>query len=139
MTKTSTAKKLAAASCVFALTLLSACSRTGTTDCSKTDDATLAANVKAELSKKMPTVAKGIKVASKDRVVTLTGTVDYEPNKKYAGDTAKAVECVKDVVNNIEVVRFNKAGCPQGQIPCCCVGQDCFCTDARIGCNCAPK
>jgi osmotically-inducible protein OsmY len=142
MTKISTAKRVAAATCLLALALASACSRTEVKDCSKTDDVTLTANVKAELSKRMPKVAKDINVASKDRVVTLTGRVNYEPTQKYAGDTAKGVECVKDVVNNIAVVRSTEkaAGCEQGFHECCCPEGGCECVENRVNCiQCLPK
>ena len=115
MTKTSTAKKVAAAAFLLALILAIACSKKEGKDCSKTDDGTLVANVKAELSKKMPKLVKDINVASKDRVVTLTGKVNFEGSRTYAGDIAKGVECVKDVVINIEVVKTTGA-CPPGQV-----------------------
>src|SRR5712692_7061402 len=139
MTKTSTTKKVAAAAFVLALALVGACSKKEGKDCSKTDDATLVTNVKAELSKKMPKLAKDINVASKDRVVTLTGKLNFEGSRTFAGDTAKGVECVKDVVNKIEVVRTAGA-CPPGQVECCCAGIGCECVDSRIGCTgCLPK
>jgi osmotically-inducible protein OsmY len=146
MTKTS--KKVAVVLFLLALALASACSHLGIQsntppkgengDCSKAEDSSLAANVKKEFSKKLINkVPEAIKLDSKGGVVTLTGQINYEPTKKYAGEIAKGVKCVKDVVNNIEVTAV--PGCSVGDKWCCCEIGACECLHVRICPICAPK
>ena len=129
MEKGPTVKKLMAFTfLLLALTLSSGCPRP-TSDCSGTDDVTLTNNVKAALAKKFSArVLPGIDASVKSQVVTLTGKVNYEGSKKAAGEVAKAVKCVKDVVNNIQVAI--ELGCAPGERQCCCdLG----------GCECIPS
>lgn len=148
MTKTS--NKPAVVLFLLALALASACShlkdgnRSNTPptpekgDCSKANDSSLAANVKTEFSKKLTNkVPEGIKADSKGGVVTLTGQINYEPTKKYAGEVAKGVKCVKDVVNNIEITPAQS--CSVGDKWCCCELGGCECLHVRTCPICVPK
>jgi osmotically-inducible protein OsmY len=129
MSEISTAKKLAAAALLVGVLLAGACSKQPAgygTDCSKTDDKTLVANVTTALSKRLSSkVMKDIKVDSKDRVVTLSGIVNFSGTKQLAGDLAKKVDCVKDVVNNIQVTKM-QVSCGSGH-ECCCPETGCEC------------
>jgi osmotically-inducible protein OsmY len=147
MTKTS--KKLAVALFLTALILVSACSRlkegnqSSTPpkaeggDCAKAADSSLSASVKTEFSKKLTNkVPDAIKLDTKGGVVTLTGKINYDPTKKYAGELAKGVKCVKDVVNNIEVTPL---ACSSGDKLCCCIGGECECQHVLQCITCEPK
>ena len=146
MTKTS--KKLAVALFLTALILVSACShlkegnQSSTPpkaggDCAKADDPTLAANVKTEFSTKLRNkVPDLIKVDAKAGVVTLTGKLNYDPTKKYAGEIAMGVKCVKDVVNNIEITQ--PLVCSGGEMLCCCIDGQCECQHVQR-CPVCPK
>jgi BON domain-containing protein len=129
MEKGPTVKKLVALTfLLLVLTLSSGCPRPAS-DCSGTDDVTLANNVKAAMSKKFSArMLPAIDASAKSQVITLTGKVNYEGSKKAASQIAKAVKCVKDVVNNIEV--DSSFGCAPGERQCCCdLG----------GCECVPS
>lgn len=141
------ARKVIAAAFVFALVLMTACSKqpesnqrgaaTPTPEkgpCATINDASLTANVKSVLSKKVSKVVKNLNVDSKAGVVTLTGSVSLSDTKQSVGNTAKQVQCVKDVVNNISIT----AGlCPNGFKECCCDGL-CECIQGRICPVCQP-
>jgi osmotically-inducible protein OsmY len=133
MEKGPTVKKLMALTfLLLALTLSSGCPGPRN-DCSGTDDVTLANNVKAAMAKKFSAkVLPGIDASAKSRVITLTGKVNYEGSKKAAGETARAVKCVKDVVNNIEVAY--DFGCGEGEKMCCCDLGGCECVPSRQHC-----
>ena len=73
-----------------------------TTSCKQVKDTDIQAAVSTALGAN-PDLA-GVAVAVKDKVATLTGTVKDDAAKAYAESTAKTVEHVKSVVNNIEVV-----------------------------------
>jgi osmotically-inducible protein OsmY len=147
MTKTST--KPAVVLFLTALVLVSACSHLkegnqsstppkAVGDCAKADDSSLTANVKTEFSKKLTNkVPEAIKLDTKGGVVTLTGKINYEPTKKYAGELAKGVKCVKDVVNNIEVTAA--PGCSAGYKWCCCEDGACDCQHVNVCPICLPK
>ena len=126
------ARKVIATAFVFALVLMTACSKqpesnrsgvaTPTPEkggCATLDDTTLTANVKSVLSKKVSKVVKNLNVDSKTGVVTLTGSVTLPDTKQSVGSTAKQVQCVKDVVNNISITG---GLCPSGYKECCCDG-----------------
>ena len=147
MTKTS--KKPAVVLFLMALTLMSACShlkegnesatppKAENGDCTKTDNSTVAANVKTEFSKKLRNkVPEAIKLDAKAGVVTLTGKLNFDGTKQYAGELAKGVKCVKDVVNNIEVTPAQ--ACASGDKLCCCVDGQCECQHVRQ-CILCPK
>jgi osmotically-inducible protein OsmY len=148
MTKTS--KKLAVVLFLMALTLMSACShlkegnesatqpKAENGNCSKTDDSTVAANVKTEFSKKLRNkVPEAIKLDTKAGVVTLTGKINFDGTKKYAAEIAKGVKCVKDVVNNIEVTPA--PSCSSGDKWCCCEDGACVCMHVNKCPICEPK
>jgi len=142
------ARKIIATAFVFALILMTACSKqpvgnqsgiaTPTPEkggCATIDDATLTANVKSVLSKKVSKVVKNLNVDSKTGVVTLTGSVTLPDTKQSVGNTAKEVQCVKNVVNNISIT----AGlCPSGYKECCCFGF-CDCVQGSVCPVCEPK
>jgi osmotically-inducible protein OsmY len=46
---------------------------------------------------------RGVTFDAEQGVVTITGTVESDPTKKRIGDRARAVNGVKDVVNNLDV------------------------------------
>src|SRR5438128_1838801 len=111
MTKTS--RTLTVVLFLTTLSFVSACSRVKEGnqnktppggDCSNAVDSALVADVKTEFSKKLRNkVPDLIKVDTKAGVVTLTGTLNFDGTRKYAGEIAKGVRCVKDVVNKIEI------------------------------------
>ncbi|MEK6407531.1 MAG: BON domain-containing protein [Acidobacteriota bacterium] len=84
------------------------------TDCSKADDAALAAQIKGRLSKRAS--LKDIDVVVKAGVATLTGKVRYNSHRIAAAAEAKKVKCVKRVVNNV----CKAGGCPPLEF--CCNG-----------------
>ncbi|EEF60010.1 BON domain-containing protein [Pedosphaera parvula] len=65
------------------------------------DDTTLTANVKKALSNNTEYKFSDVKVATMKGTVQLSGFVDTAAQKSAAGDIAKAVPNVKEVVNNI--------------------------------------
>ena len=73
-----------------------------TTSCKKVKDADVQAAAQTALTAN-PDLA-GVSVAVLDQVATLSGTVKDDASKAYAETTVTAVENVKSVVNNIEVV-----------------------------------
>jgi osmotically-inducible protein OsmY len=142
------ARKVIATAFVFALILMTACSKQPETNqngvatatpqkggCESLSDATLTANVKTELSKKVAKVVKDLNVDSKNGVVTLTGGVSRPEVKQVVGDAAKQVQCVKEVVNNISPTGGQ---CGSGQKDCCCDGE-CDCVQGNICPPCNPK
>ena len=73
-----------------------------TTSCKKVKDADVQTAVQTALAAN-PDLA-GVSVAVLNQVATLTGTVKDDAAKAYAESTASAVQNVKSVINNIEVV-----------------------------------
>ncbi|MDO5665793.1 MAG: BON domain-containing protein [Bacteroidia bacterium] len=73
-----------------------------TTSCKKVKDADVQTAVQTALAAN-PDLA-GVSVAVLNQVVTLTGTVKDDAAKAFAATTATAVQNVKSVVNNLEVV-----------------------------------
>ena len=73
-----------------------------TTSCKKVKDADVQTAVQTALAAN-PDLA-GVSVAVLNQVATLTGTVKDDAAKAYAETTATAVQNVKSIVNNIEVV-----------------------------------
>ncbi len=73
-----------------------------TTSCKKVKDADVQTAVQTALAAN-PDLA-GVSVAVQEQVATLTGIVADDATKAYAESTAQAVQNVKSVVNNIEVV-----------------------------------
>jgi|GEM_PF-5271036 len=100
--------------------------KAGVGDCAHVDDATLAANVKDAISKNSQLQRMDIRVATKNRIVTLTGVVSINTKKQLAGNVAKSVACVKSVVNKIKVSIV--LGCDPPAQECCC-DNTCICVD----------
>ncbi|WP_436416436.1 BON domain-containing protein [Petrimonas sp.] len=73
-----------------------------TTSCKKVKDADVQTAVQTALAAN-PDLA-GVSVAVLNQVATLTGTVKDDAAKAYAATTATAVQNVKSVINNIQVV-----------------------------------
>ena len=73
-----------------------------TTSCKKVKDADVQTAVQTALAAN-PDLA-GVSVAVLNQVATLTGTVKDDAAKAYAESTASAVQNVKSVINNIEVL-----------------------------------
>lgn len=72
------------------------------TSCKKVNDADVQTAVQAVLA--LNPDFSGVSVSVMDQVATLSGTVKDETSKSLADSTVAAVEHVKSVVNNIEVV-----------------------------------
>jgi osmotically-inducible protein OsmY len=72
-------------------------------DCSKVNDATLAASVKDKLSNTPSLKAYTITATAKDGKVTLTGFVKKATNKGLATSQTRRIPCVKGVDNQITV------------------------------------
>jgi len=89
---------------VAIMMLLAACSSmTGRTLGENIDDAGITAKVKAKLAgEKISTVTR-IDVDTNQGVVALNGTVASETMKVRAGEIAREVKGVRDVVNNLRV------------------------------------
>jgi osmotically-inducible protein OsmY len=102
-------------------------SKPATVDCSKTDDATITANVKERLAKRYWLKFSDLNVETKNGIVTLTGNATAS-SKSLAARHAKLVPCVKSVTNNLQVKRIPKckAGCTAFPGVCCCPGDPCF-------------
>jgi osmotically-inducible protein OsmY len=73
------------------------------TDCSKIDDAALAANVKDKIAATPSLKDASINVTAKDGTVTLSGSVKKPTNKGLATLQAKRVPCVRKVDNQLTV------------------------------------
>ncbi len=72
--------------------------------CSKgPDDATITNGVKAKIAADSPALANAVTVTTIEGVVTLTGAVDSDAIKAKVEQSAKSVEGVKSVVNNLIV------------------------------------
>jgi len=73
-------------------------------------------------------------------VVELCGTVNFEPTKKFAEDSASLVSCIKDgshkLVNSIKVVPTDAAWPPPGleDVTCCCPESGCAVMTTCPGC-----
>jgi osmotically-inducible protein OsmY len=80
-----------------------------TVDCSKVDDAGLAAKVKEKLANTPSLKDYSLNVTASGGTVTLTGTVKKGYNKGTATLQAKRVPCVKKVDNKITVEAPAKA------------------------------
>jgi osmotically-inducible protein OsmY len=89
---------------VAIMMLLAACSSmTGRTLGENIDDAGITAKVKAKLAgEKISTVTR-IDVDTNQGVVALNGTVASETMRVRAGELAREVKGVRDVVNNLRV------------------------------------
>ncbi|MBF6629263.1 MAG: BON domain-containing protein [Proteiniphilum sp.] len=74
----------------------------GVTSCKKVSDAEIQESAQ-ELLIANPDLA-GVVVTVQDQVATLTGIVDDDATKAYAESTVAAVENVKSVVNQVEVI-----------------------------------
>jgi hyperosmotically inducible protein len=81
---------------ILLMTSLSACRR-------GPDDATLAANVKTQITADATLAKSVINVTAKDGVVTLTGNANSDAEKAKAEQIAKGVDGVKSVVNSLTV------------------------------------
>jgi hyperosmotically inducible periplasmic protein len=86
------------------MVVLSACSSmSGKTLGENVDDASITASVKAKLAaEKIATVTR-IDVDTNQGVVALNGTVQSEAMRTRAGQVARDVKGVRDVVNNLRV------------------------------------
>lgn len=72
--------------------------------CSKgPDDATITTNVKSKIAAESPALANAVTVQTTAGVVTLTGAVDSDAIKTKVEQTAKGVDGVKSVTNNLTV------------------------------------
>jgi len=67
------------------------------------NDETLTQQVKAKINADAGLAAQAVNVSVKDGVVSLTGTVNSDPNKTRAEELAKSVEGVKSVTNTLTV------------------------------------
>ena len=109
------------------------------TRCSRIKNATLANNVRDELAKTMsPRVMGGIKVTAKNRVVTLSGTVNFIGTSDQAVRLARKVRCVTRVVNRIKFQGPFEA-CVGGQQNCCCPNEGCECMQICPTCPPTPR
>ena len=99
-------------------------------DCSTVTDADIvkAIQEKIKADPQFKDQLKQINISSKGNVVTLDGWVKGPAAKTAAGKYAKAVQCVKKVVNKLGT-RL-KVGCGPGEKPC---GD--ICIDAKADCN----
>jgi hyperosmotically inducible protein len=70
-----------------------------------TDDATLTAYVKTQLAAEKPNPLTRVGVETKNSIVYLTGEVDTAEQKSRAGSVASQVKGVKQVVNNLQVIK----------------------------------
>lgn len=75
------------------------------------------AQVAADLKSKVASAAPGASAAIKDGVVTLSGQVDSEAVKSLAEQTAREVQGVKNVVNNLTVKPAPVAAAPEKAAP----------------------
>jgi osmotically-inducible protein OsmY len=104
--------KLLAIVAGFALVLSAACAMS---------DAGITTKVKAKLAADSTVKATQINVDTKDKVVTLSGTVDNETAKAQALALARGTEGVSDVVDNLTVAAppaqaENTVGQPQSTL-----------------------
>lgn len=74
-----------------------------TVDCSRVDDAALAASVKEKLANTPSLKEFQLTATAKDGVITLTGSVKKPTNKGLASAQSKRIPCVKSVDNQITV------------------------------------
>jgi osmotically-inducible protein OsmY len=81
-----------------------------TVDCSRVDDATIAANVKEKLAGTPSLKEFTLSATAKDGSVTLTGQVKKPTSKGLATSQSKRVPCVKSVDNQITVEGRPAAG-----------------------------
>ena len=88
---------------VIALVAVSACSSTQTTG-EEFNDATITAKIKSKLTAHPDVNAFNIDVDTLDRVVTLSGQVEYAEARRAAEEVAWDTYGVRDVVNRLEVV-----------------------------------
>lgn len=87
-------------------------------------DAGLTTKVKTKLAADSTVKASQINVDTKNRVVTLSGTVDSEAAKTQAVALARGTEGVTDVVDNLSVAPTSaEAAPPPGGQPSSSVGQ----------------
>ncbi len=70
-----------------------------------TDDATLTTYVKTQLAADKRNTLTPVGVETKSGIVYLTGEVDSDADKSRAGTIASQVKGVKQVVNNLQVIK----------------------------------
>ena len=98
------------------------------TSCRNIDDGTLTNNVRDALAKTLSArVMERIQITAKNRVVTLSGAVNFLGTRALAGRLARKVECVRIVINKIKFVRGAEA-CTGGTQECCCPEDGCVCS-----------
>jgi osmotically-inducible protein OsmY len=77
-------------------------------------DAGITTKVKTKLATDNTVKASQVNVDTKDKVVTLTGTVDSDTAKQRAVELARDTTGVRDVVDNLSVAGSSAAGTPPG-------------------------
>lgn len=109
-----------------------------TSSCSKLDDATLATQVTDYLAKTLSADVMGrLQITSKNRVVTLSGGVNFRPTRARAVALAKKVKCVRSVINKI-IYAPPFEECSGGFQNCCCPNEGCICARVCPGCDNPP-
>ena len=88
-----------------ALMVLVAISGCVATTVEQTDDATLTTYVKTQLAADKPNPLTRVGVETKGGIVYLTGEVETAEQKSRAGTVASQVKGVKQVVNNLQVIK----------------------------------
>jgi hyperosmotically inducible periplasmic protein len=81
-----------------------------TVDCTTVDDAKITSDVKAKFAKSTSLKDFTVNVATREGEVTITGTVKTGLQKGSATRMAKAVACVRKVVNQLTVEGTNSKG-----------------------------
>jgi osmotically-inducible protein OsmY len=71
----------------------------------QTDDATLTTYVKTQLAADKPNPLTRVGVETKNGTVYLAGEVETDAEKSRAGTVASQVKGVKQVVNNLQVIK----------------------------------
>lgn len=87
---------------LFSVVALALALITGVTSCKQVSDADLQTTAQ-ELLKANPDLS-GVTVTVKDKIATLTGSVNDDALKAYAETAIAGVEHVKSVVNQLEVI-----------------------------------
>jgi hyperosmotically inducible protein len=97
-------KNLAGA--LMVLIAISGCiAPTGESMLQNIDDGTLTTYVKTQLAAEKPNPLTRVGVETKNGIVYLTGEVDTDAEKSRAGSVASQVKGVKQVVNNLRVIK----------------------------------
>jgi hyperosmotically inducible protein len=86
-------------------------------DCSKVDDATITQQIKEKLSQSKSLKDQTINVETTGGVVTLTGQVKTAGQKGLATRTAKRVQCVKSVNNQLTIEKGATPATPPEKKP----------------------